>query len=62
MTGNNFHPEIVKRIIELIKAGQTDLRPAIRREYCRILCTAGSSARIRNGLRRWIESPCETGI
>ena len=33
MTGNNFHPEIVEHVIELIKAGETDLRAAIRREY-----------------------------
>jgi hypothetical protein len=52
MTGNKFRPDIVARFIELIRTGETDLRPAIRREYCRILCTAGSSARIRNGLRR----------
>jgi ATP-dependent Zn protease len=33
MTGNNFHPEIIARIIELIRTGETDLRAAIRREY-----------------------------
>jgi hypothetical protein len=52
MTGNNFRPDIVVRIIELIRTGETDLRATINREYCRILCTAGSSARIRNGLLR----------
>jgi hypothetical protein len=29
----NSRPDIVVRIIELIKAGETDLRAAIRREY-----------------------------
>jgi hypothetical protein len=33
MTGNNFHPEIVEHVIELIKTGETDLRGAIHRDY-----------------------------
>ena len=33
MTGNNFHPEIVTRIVELILRGETRLRPTIRREF-----------------------------
>jgi hypothetical protein len=27
MTGNNFRPDIVARIIELIRTGETDLTP-----------------------------------
>jgi hypothetical protein len=33
MTGNNFRPDVVARIIELVRTGDTDLGAAIRREY-----------------------------
>jgi hypothetical protein len=33
MTGNNFHPEIVTRAVELILRGETKSRPTIRREF-----------------------------
>jgi hypothetical protein len=33
MTGNKFRPDIVERVIDLIGAGETDLRAAVRREY-----------------------------
>jgi hypothetical protein len=33
MTGNNFRPDVVARIIELIRTGETDLRAAIGREF-----------------------------
>jgi hypothetical protein len=33
MTGNKFHPEIVERIIELTRTGETDLRGVVHREY-----------------------------
>jgi hypothetical protein len=33
MTSNNFRPDVVARIIEMIMAGETDLRAAVRREY-----------------------------
>jgi hypothetical protein len=33
MTGNNFHPEIVLRAVELILRGETRLRPTIRRGF-----------------------------
>ena len=33
MIGNNFRPDVVARIIELIKTGETDPRAAIQREY-----------------------------
>jgi len=33
MTGNKFRPDIVERIVELVRTGGTDLRGAIRREY-----------------------------
>jgi hypothetical protein len=33
MTGNKFRPEIVERIIELTRTGETDLRGVVHREY-----------------------------
>jgi hypothetical protein len=33
MTGNKFHPEIVERIIEVTRTGETDLRGVVHREY-----------------------------
>jgi hypothetical protein len=33
MTGNKFRPDIVERVIDLIGAGETDLRAAVGRGY-----------------------------